>query len=54
VFRLFFASLLTFGLLIAMVFGVVLGALVSMGEVNLGLAIGLTVAVKLIIWLISP
>jgi Zn-dependent protease with chaperone function len=53
-FRLFFASLLTFGLLISMVVGVVLAAMVSMGEVNLGLAIGLTIAINLIIWLISP
>ena len=53
-FRLFFASTITLGLLIAMVFGLVMGALVSAGEVNLGLAIGLTVIVNLIIWLISP
>ena len=53
-FRLFFASLLTFGLLIAMVFGLVMAALVSSGEVNLGFAIGLTVVINLVIWLISP
>lgn len=53
-FRLFFASTVTLGLLIAMVFGLVMGALVSTGEVNLGLAIGLTVVVNLVIWLISP
>jgi Zn-dependent protease with chaperone function len=54
VIRLVFASLLTFGLLISMVIGVVLAAMVSMGEVNLGLAIGLTIAINLVIWLISP
>ncbi|GAJ01892.1 unnamed protein product, partial [marine sediment metagenome] len=52
--RLVFASLLTFGLLLSMVTGVVLAAMVSMGEVNLGLAIGLTIAINLVIWLISP
>ena len=52
--RLVFASLLTFGLLISMGIGVVLAAMVSMGELNLGLAIGLTIAINLIIWLISP
>jgi heat shock protein HtpX len=53
-FRLFFASTITFGLLIAMVFGLVMAALVSSGEVNLGLAIGFTVVINLVIWLISP
>ncbi len=52
--RLVFASLITFGLLIGMVAGVVLAAMVSMAEVNLGVAIGLTVAINLVIWLISP
>jgi Zn-dependent protease with chaperone function len=52
--RLFFASLITFGLLISMVIGVVLAAMVSLGEVNLGLAIGLTIVINLVIWLISP
>ena len=44
--RLFFASLVTFGLLIGMVVGVVLAAMVSPGEVNLALAIGLTIAIN--------
>jgi Zn-dependent protease with chaperone function len=48
------ASLITFGLLIGMVAGVVLSAMVSTGEVNLGVAIVLTIAVNLFIWLISP
>ena len=53
-FRLFFASLITFGILVGMVIGVVLGAMVSMGNVDLRLAIGLTVVINLLIWLISP
>jgi len=53
-FRLFFASTFTLGLLIAMVFGLVMAVAVSAGEVNLGVAITLTVIINLIIWLISP
>ena len=52
--RLFFASLVTFGILVGMVIGVVLAAMVSMGEVNLTVAIALTVVINLLIWLISP
>jgi heat shock protein HtpX len=52
--RLVFASLITFGLLIGMVAGLVLAALVASGEVNLTLAIVLTVVINLFIWLISP
>lgn len=37
--RLFFASLVTFGILVGMVIGLVLAAMVAAGEVNLGLAI---------------
>ena len=48
--RLFFASLVTFGILIAMVVGLVLAAMVAAGEVNFTVAIGLSV----LIWLISP
>jgi Zn-dependent protease with chaperone function len=54
VFRLIVASLVTFGLLLGMVVGVILAAMVSTGEVNLGVAIVLTVAINLFIWLISP
>jgi Zn-dependent protease with chaperone function len=54
VFRLIVASLVTFGLLSGMVVGVILAAMVASGEVNLGLAILLTVVVNLVIWLISP
>jgi Zn-dependent protease with chaperone function len=52
--RLFFASLVTFGLLIGMVVGLVLAALVASGTVNLTVAIVLTVIINLFIWLISP
>jgi hypothetical protein len=52
--RLVFASLVTFGILIGMVIGVVLAAMVAAGEVNLTVAIALTVAINLFIWLISP
>ena len=52
--RLLFASLVTFGILVGMVAGVVLAAMVSMGEVNLTVAIALTVVINLLIWLISP
>ena len=54
VFRLIVASLVTFGLLLGMVVGVILAAMVSTGEVNLGVAIVLTVVINLVIWLISP
>jgi Zn-dependent protease with chaperone function len=47
-------SLVTFGILIGMVIGVVFAAMVAAGEVNLTVAIALTVAINLFIWLISP
>ena len=53
-FRLVVASLITFGLLVGMVAGVILAAMVSTGEVNLGAAIVLTIVINLFIWLISP
>ncbi len=52
--RLLFASLVTFGILVGMVIGCVLAAMVFMGEVNLTLAIVLTIVINLVIWLISP
>jgi hypothetical protein len=52
--RLFFASLVTFGLLIGMLAGVLLAGMVALGEVNLTVAIVLTVIINLVIWLISP
>ena len=52
--RLFFASLITFGILVGMVIGVVLAAMVWMGEVNLTVAIVLTIVINLVIWLVSP
>ena len=50
----FFASLVTFGILIGMVVGLVLAAMVAAGEVNFTVAIGLTVVINLLTWLISP
>jgi Zn-dependent protease with chaperone function len=52
--RLFFASLVTFGILVGMVIGTVLAAMVAAGEVNLTVAVALTVVINLLIWLISP
>jgi heat shock protein HtpX len=52
--RLFFASLVTVGLLLGMVIGVVLAAMVAAGRVDLSLAIALTIVLNLAIWLISP
>jgi Zn-dependent protease with chaperone function len=52
--RLFFASFVTVGLLLAMVCGVVLAGLVYTGDVNVGLAITITIIINAVIWLISP
>jgi Zn-dependent protease with chaperone function len=52
--RLFFASLITFGILVGMVIGLVLAAMVAMGTVNLTAAIILTIVINFFIWLISP
>src|SRR5262245_59069492 len=53
-FRLFFASTITLGLLIAMVAGLVIGLMVACGALDIGFAIALTVIINLVIWLISP
>ncbi len=52
--RLLFASLITFGILVGMVIGLVLAAMVATGAVNLPVAIAITVAANLLLWLISP
>lgn len=52
--RLYFASLVTIGLLLGMVCGVILAALVAVGTVDVGFAITLTIILNAIIWLISP
>lgn len=52
--RLFFASLVTIGLLLGMVCGVILAALVAVGTVDVGFAIALTIILNAVIWLISP
>ena len=52
--RLYFASLVTVGLLLGMVCGVILAALVAVGTVDVGFAITLTIILNAVIWLISP
>lgn len=52
--RLFFASFVTIGLIFGMVCGVILAALVFTENVDLGFAIGLTILINGVIWLISP
>lgn len=52
--RLFFASLVTVGLIFGMVCGVILAALVFTDNVNLGVAITLTIIINGVIFLISP
>jgi len=52
--RLFLASLVTVGLLLGMVCGVILAALVYTDNVNLGFAITLTLILNGVIWLVSP
>lgn len=52
--RLFFASLVTFGILVGMVIGLVLAAMVAAGEVNFTVASALTIVINLLIWLVSP
>jgi heat shock protein HtpX len=52
--RLFFASFVTVGLLLGMVVGVTLAAMVATDQVNLSLAITLTIVINAVIWLVSP
>jgi Zn-dependent protease with chaperone function len=52
--RLWFASLLTLSLLVAMVAGIVLAALVAAGSVELPLALALTFAINLVLFVVSP
>jgi len=52
--RLFFASLVTIGLLLGMVVGVILAAMVATDQVDLSLAITLTIVINGLIWLVSP
>ncbi|MEI9902036.1 MAG: M48 family metalloprotease [Hyphomicrobium sp.] len=52
--RLFFASLVTIGLIFGMVCGVILAALVYTDNVNLGFAITLTIIINGVVFLISP
>lgn len=52
--RLFFASFVTVGLLLGMVVGVTLAAMVATDQVDLTLAIMLTIVINGVIWLVSP
>ena len=52
--RLFFASLVTIGLLLGMVVGVIFAAMVATDQVDLSLAITLTIIINGLIWLVSP
>ncbi len=52
--KLFFASTITLGLLFSFVFFVVILALLVIDAVSLGFAIGLTVAINVLLWLIGP
>ena len=52
--RLFFASFVTVGLLLGMVVGVTLAAMVATDQVDLSLAITLTIVINAVIWLVSP
>jgi Zn-dependent protease with chaperone function len=52
--RLYVASLVTLSLLAAMVAGVVLAAMVALGEVDLGVALTLTLVINAVLFLVSP
>ena len=52
--RLYFASLVTIGLLFGMVAGVVLAAMVYTDQVNLPTAIVITIVINAVIWFVSP
>lgn len=52
--KLFFASLVTLSLLGAMLAGVVLAAMVALGAIDLGVSLLITVAINLVIFVVSP
>jgi Zn-dependent protease with chaperone function len=52
--KLIFASLLTLGVLLSLVFGLVMAAMIFTDAINIWLALGLTVAVNFVLWLIGP
>ena len=52
--RLYFASLVTLTLLAGMVVGIVLAAMVALGEVDLTIALALTLVINLVLFLVSP
>lgn len=52
--RLYFASALTLSLLVGMVAGLVIAAMVALGELDLSVALTLTLIINLVIFLVSP
>lgn len=52
--KLFFASLFTFTILSSFVFGVVILVLLYTDQIDIGFAIGLTIIVNFILWLVGP
>jgi Zn-dependent protease with chaperone function len=52
--KLYFASLVTLSLLAAMLIGVFLAAMVALGQVDLGLALILTLVINAVLFVISP
>mgnify|MGYP001611507411 CR=1 FL=1 len=52
--RLFFASLVTLGLLSSFVFGIVILILLYSSTIDIYFAIGLTIGINFILWLIGP
>jgi Zn-dependent protease with chaperone function len=52
--RLFFASLVTLGLLSSFVFGIVILVLLYLGTIDIYFAISLTIGINFILWLIGP
>lgn len=52
--KLIFASLLTLGVLLSLVFGLVMAVMLYTDAINIWLAIGLTVVVNFVLWLIGP
>ena len=52
--RLFFVSICTLGVLSSFVFGIVLSVLIFTNSVNIGFAIGVTIAVNILFWLVGP
>ena len=52
--KLFFTSLVTLAVLASFVFGLVILGFLYVGTINLGIAIVLTIAINLVLWLLGP